>query len=207
MRPDAAGPLVLEGGGIETNGAGTLLVMEEWLLTDVQVRNPGMGRQEYESAFAEYLGIDQTIWLGEGVVGDDTHGHIDDVARFTDPRTIVLAYEEDPSDENHLRSEDNLRRLELAAASIPGGLRIVTLPFPRPLVMEGERLPASYANFYIANEVVIVPTFNDPKDRSVLQTLAELFPGREVVGIHAVDLVWGLGTLHCLTQQEPVGLQ
>jgi agmatine deiminase len=207
MRPDAAGPLVLEGGGIETNGAGTLLVMEEWLLTDVQVRNPGMGRQEYESAFAEYLGIDQTIWLGEGVVGDDTHGHIDDVARFTDPRTIVLAYEEDPSDENHLRSEDNLRRLELAAASIPGGLRIVILPFPRPLVMEGERLPASYANFYIENEVVIVPTFNDANDRAVLNTLADLFPGRDVVGIHAVDLVWGLGTLHCLTQQEPVGLQ
>lgn len=206
QRPDGQGPLVLEGGGIETDGAGTLLVMEEWLLTDIQVRNPGMGREDYERAFAEYLGINRTIWLGEGAVGDDTHGHIDDVARFTDPRTIVLAYEEDPADENHLRSVDNLRRLELAAANTPGGLRIVTLPFPRPVIMEGERLPASYANFYIANEVVIVPTFNAPEDRHVLNTLAELFPGREVVGIHAVDLIWGMGTLHCLTQQEPARL-
>jgi agmatine deiminase len=207
QRPDGAGPLILEGGGIETNGAGTLLVMEEWLLSDVQVRNPGMGRREYERAFAEYLGIERTIWLGEGAVGDDTHGHIDDVARFVGPRTIVLAYEEDPADENHLRSADNLRRLELEATSSPGGVRIVTLPFPRPLIMNGDRLPASYANFYIANEVVVVPTFNDPKDRLVLNTLSDLFPGRKVVGIHAVDLVWGLGTLHCLTQQEPLGLR
>lgn len=203
MRPDGGGPLVLEGGGIETDGAGTMLVTEEWLLSDVQVRNPGMTREDYERAFARYLGVSRTIWLGEGCVGDDTHGHIDDVARFTDAHTVVLAYEEDPADENHLRSADNLRRLEHAARRFPGGLRVVTLPFPRPVVMKGERLPASYANFYIANGVVIVPTFNDRKDRIALNILTELFPDREVVGIHAVDLVWGLGTLHCLTQQQP----
>jgi agmatine deiminase len=204
QRPDGKGPLVLEGGGIETDGRGTLLVTEEWLLSDVQVRNPGMTREMYEQAFAEYLGIRSTIWLGEGCVGDDTHGHIDDVARFTDAHTIVLAYEDDPADENHLRSTDNLRRLRRAAEGFPGGLRIVTLPFPRPVIMQGERLPASYANFYIANDSVIVPTFNDVRDREALATLGELFPGRAVVGVHAVDLVWGLGTLHCLTQQQPV---
>ncbi len=202
-RPDGAGRLVLEGGGIETDGAGTMLVTEEWLLSDVQVRNPGMSRAEYERAFREYLGISRTIWLGEGAVGDDTHGHVDDVARFVDPHTVVLAYEPDPADENHARMRDNLHRLELAARDFPGGLRVVKLPFPRPVTMDGERLPASYANFYIANGVVIVPTFNDPNDRVALDILAGLFPGREVVGIHAVDLVWGLGTLHCLTQQQP----
>ncbi|HEX6534519.1 MAG TPA: agmatine deiminase family protein [Gemmatimonadaceae bacterium] len=202
-RPDTGERLVLEGGGIETDGRGTLLVTEEWLLSDVQVRNPGLDRAGYERAFAEWLGIERTIWLGEGCVGDDTHGHIDDIARFTDAHTIVLAHEEDPRDENHRRSADNLRRLELAARDVPGGLRIVKLPFPRPVIMDGERLPASYANFYIANDVVIVPTFNDRNDRVALDILAGLFPTREVVGIHAVDLVWGLGTLHCLTQQQP----
>ena len=205
LRPDGEGRLVLEGGGIETDGAGTLLVTEEWLLSDVQVRNPGLDRVGYERAFAEYLGVHRTIWLGEGCAGDDTHGHVDDVARFTDAHTIVLAYEEDPADENHERSANNLRRLELAARDFPGGLRVVRLPFPRPVIMDGERLPASYANFYIANGVVIVPTFNDRNDRIALNTLAELFPDRDVVGIHSVDLVWGLGTLHCLTQQQPCG--
>ncbi len=202
MRPDGR-PLVLEGGGIETDGAGTMLVTEEWLLSDVQVRNPGMTRADYEHAFAEYLGITRTIWLGNGAAGDDTHGHVDDICRFVDGHTITLAYEEDPADDNHESSIDNLRRLELAAKSFPGGLRIVKLPYPRPVIMEGERLPASYANFYIANDVVIVPTFNDRNDRTALNILADLFPGRDVVGIHAVDLVWGLGTLHCLTQQQP----
>ncbi len=203
MRPDGAGRLILEGGGIEGNGRGLMLVTEEWLLSDEQVRNPGMTRSLYEAAFAEYLGTTRTIWLGEGAVGDDTHGHIDDIARFVDERTIVIAHEPDPSDENHRRSVDNLRRLELAAPTISGGLRIVTIPYPRPVVMQGERLPASYANFYIANGIVIVPTFNDPNDRLALNVIAELFPDRQVVGIHSVDLVWGLGTLHCLTQQEP----
>jgi agmatine deiminase len=202
-RPDGSGPLVLEGGGIETDGRGSLLVTEEWLLSDTQVRNPGMGREEYEAAFREYLGIGRTIWLGEGAVGDDTHGHVDDIARFLDPRTVVLTVEPDPFDENHRRMEDNRRRLELASRTHPGGFRIVELPFPDPIVMEGERLPASYANFYLANGVAIVPTFNDPMDRVALATLAKHLPAREVVGIHAVDLVWGLGTLHCLTQQEP----
>ena len=203
LRPDGAGRLVLEGGGIEGNGAGTLMVTEEWLLSEVQVRNPGMTRADYERAFREYLGVERTIWLGEGAVGDDTHGHIDDVARFVDPNTVVLTWEPDPEDENHARMADNLRRLELASKSVPGGLRVVKLPFPRPVVMEGERLPASYANFYIANGVVVVPTFNDPGDRIALNTLAELFPDRAVVGIHSVDLIWGLGSLHCLSQQQP----
>jgi agmatine deiminase len=196
--------IVLEGGGIETNGQGLLLVTEEWLLTDVQVRNPGFTRADYERTFREWLGIRETIWLGEGCVGDDTHGHIDDIARFVAPDTLVLAVEQDPRDDNHARSLDNLHRLE-AAARRPGvgPLRIVPLPFPRPVVMNGERLPASYANFYVANGVVLVPTFNDPNDRVALNTIADLMPDHRVVGIHAVDLVWGLGTLHCLTQQEP----
>jgi agmatine deiminase len=202
-RPDGQGRVVLEGGGIETNGAGLLLVTEEWLLSDVQVRNPGLGREEYERVFREWLGVRQTIWLGEGCVGDDTHGHIDDVARFTDPATVVLAYEEDPADdENHRRSVDNLRRLQLAGGD-GRAFRTVKLPFPRAVQMSGERLPASYANFYVANGVCIVPTFNDPNDRHALDILARLMPDRVVVGIHAVDLVWGLGTLHCLSQQQP----
>jgi agmatine deiminase len=203
LRSGDGARLVLEGGGIEGNGAGTLLVTEEWLLSDVQVRNPEMTAAEYERAFAEYLGTVRTIWLGEGAVGDDTHGHVDDVARFVDARTVVLAWEPDPAEENHRRMTDNLRRLELAGASVPGGLRVVKLPFPRPVVMDGERLPASYANFYVANGVVVVPTFNDPGDRIALNMLAELFPDRDVVGIHSVDLIWGLGALHCLTQQQP----
>jgi agmatine deiminase len=197
--------IVLEGGGIEVNGDGLMLVTEEWLLSDVQVRNPGMTRGDYERVFADWLGATYTIWLGEGCVGDDTHGHIDDVARFVSADTIVVAVEEDPRDDNHARSTDNLKRLEHAARDLRRPLRIVPLPFPRPVVMNGERLPASYANFYVANGVVIVPTFNDPKDRIALNTLASVMPTRQVVGIHAVDLVWGLGTLHCLTQQEPAG--
>jgi agmatine deiminase len=203
-RPDTGERVVLEGGGIETDGEGTLLVTEEWLLSDVQVRNPGLSREDYERLFAQYLGIRQTIWLGEGCVGDDTHGHIDDIARFTSPGTIVLAFEEDPADDNHRRSLDNWDRLQLVGGA-DGRLRVVKLPYPRAVEMNGERLPASYANFYVANGVVIVPTFNDPNDRVALNTLAELFPDRQVVGIHAVDLVWGLGTLHCLSQQQPRG--
>ncbi|MEO7366617.1 MAG: agmatine deiminase family protein, partial [Gemmatimonadaceae bacterium] len=200
-RPDRGEWLVLEGGGIETDGAGTLMVTEEWLVSDIQVRNPGMTRADYESAFAEYLGITNTIWLGNGCVGDDTHGHIDDIARFASPGVVLLAYEENPNDANHASSVDNLARLE--GASSGGALRIVKLPYPRVVIMDGQRLPASYANFYIANGIVIVPTFNDPKDRVALEIIAREFPGREVVGIHSLDLVWGLGTLHCLSQQQP----
>ena len=190
--------LVLEGGGIEVNGAGKLLVTEEWLLSGSQIRNPGMSRDDYEHAFREFLGVTETVWLGEGAVGDDTHGHVDDIARFSSPETVLLAHEPDPADENHLRSQDNLDRLKRHSS-----LRVVTLPFPEPVMMNGERLPASYANFYIANGVVIVPTFDDPNDRVALDIIANEFPGRRVTPIHAVDLVWGLGTLHCLTQQQP----
>jgi agmatine deiminase len=201
-RPDGRGRVVLEGGAIDGDGEGTLLTTEECLLSTVQQRNPGLSREDYERVFREWLGVRETIWLGEGCVGDDTHGHVDDIARFVAPGVIVLAYEADPADENHARSADNLRRLELAGGEA-GALKIVKLPFPRPVIMNGERLPASYANFYVANGVVIVPTFNDRNDRVALNTIAELMPDREIVGIHAVDLVWGLGTLHCLTQQQP----
>ena len=197
MRPSGKARFVLEGGAIETDGRGIMLTTEECLLSKVQCRNPGVTREQYERTFAEWLGIRKTIWLGEGCVGDDTHGHVDDIARFVAPGVVVLAFEDDPADENHRRSKDNLRRLESA------GMRVVTIPYPRPVVMNGQRLPASYANFYIANGVVIVPTFNDKNDRVALSALADLMPNREIVGIHAVDLVWGLGTLHCLTQQQP----
>jgi agmatine deiminase len=204
-RPDTGERVVLEGGAIDTDGEGTLLATEECLLSPVQERNPGLSRGGYEQVFREALGIRQTIWLGEGCVGDDTHGHVDDIARFTAPGVIVLAYEEDPADENHRRSADNMRRLELAGGG--EAFRVVKVPYPRAVVMNGERLPASYANFYIANGVVIVPTFNDPNDRVAMNEIARVMPDRAVVGIHAVDLVWGLGTLHCLTQQEPAGLR
>lgn len=202
VRPDNARErMVLEGGGIEVNGQGRILVTEEWLLSDVQVRNPDLTRASYEDAFARYLGCSDTIWLGNGCAGDDTHGHIDDIARFVNFDTVVLAYEEDPSDPNHVSSVDNLERLRKAATRQP--LNVVLLPYPRAVMMNGQRLPASYANFYIANGVVLVPTFNDVNDRIALEIIAGLFPKRRVVGIHAVDLVWGLGTLHCLTQQQP----
>lgn len=203
LRPDGRRRLVLEGGGIETDGAGTMLVTEEWLLSRVQVRNPGMRREDYEALFAAHLGIRHTIWLGEGCVGDDTHGHIDDIARFAPGGVVLVAHERDPADANHRRSRDNVRRLRRARDAHGRRLTVVTLPFPRPVVMDGQRLPASYANFYVANGIVIVPTFNDPADRVALEIIAHAFPRRVVTGIHAVDLVWGLGTLHCLTQQQP----
>jgi agmatine deiminase len=182
--------IVLEGGSIDVNGAGLLLTTEECLLSEtVQVRNPGLGRADLERYFADYLGIRQTIWLKQGIAGDDTHGHIDDVARFVDENTIVTVV--DP-----LLGE-NLKILRQT------GLRIVTLPMPAPVYFDGQRLPASYANFYIANSLVLVPTFNDPNDRVALNTLAKLFPSREVIGIYCGDLVLGLGTLHCMTMQQP----
>lgn len=200
LRPDDGTRLVLEGGAIDTNGAGLLLTTEECLLSPIQERNPGLSRDGYERVFREVLGVRQTIWLGAGCAGDDTHGHVDDIARFVGPDTVALAVEEDPLDANHDPSMDNLERLERLEGR---NLRIVRLPFPRPVMMDGQRLPASYANFYIANGVVLVPTFNDKNDRHALQILAGCFPDRDVIGIPAVDLVWGLGTLHCLTQQEP----
>ena len=196
-------PMVLEGGSLDVDGAGAALATEECLLDPVvQPRNPGMGRDDVEQALEAYLGIDRVVWLGRGIAGDDTHGHVDDIARFVGPATVAAAAEADPADENHAPLADNLHRLR--AARVRGRpLTVVPLPMPRPLRFGGQRLPASYLNFYVANGLVLVPTFNDPADRVALGRLAELFPDREVVGIHAVDLVLGLGTLHCLTLQEP----
>jgi agmatine deiminase len=197
-------PMVLEGGSIDVNGRGTLITTEECLLDPVvQVRNPGYTRRDYEEAFAEALGASRVVWLGRGIAGDDTHGHVDDIARFVGPRTVVSCRESNPRDVNYRPLEENWDRL--AGARLEDGTRpeVVALPMPAPLFFDGRRLPASYANFYIANGVVLVPTFNDARDRVALGRLAELFPDREVVGIHAVELVWGLGTLHCLTQQQP----
>jgi agmatine deiminase len=194
---------VLEGGSIDVNGRGTLLTTEECLLSPIQARNPGVSREDLERVIGEHLGVRKVLWLGNGIAGDDTHGHVDDLARFVDERTVVLAEETDPGDENFANLAENRLRLESMTNADGERLRIVALPMPAPLRLDGVRLPASYANFYIGNHAVIVPTFNDPNDRRALQILAELFPGRRVVGIHAVDLVWGLGTLHCMTQQEP----
>jgi agmatine deiminase len=195
--------VVLEGGSIDVNGAGTLLTTEECLLSPIQARNPKLSREEIERVLGEYLGVRKILWLGEGIAGDDTHGHVDDLARFTDARTVVVAQEDDPTDANFAKLADARARLEKMTNADGEPLRVVALPMPRPLHLDGQRLPASYANFYIANNKVLCPTFNDPADRSALDTLAKLFPTRTVVGIHAVDLVWGLGTLHCMTQQEP----
>jgi agmatine deiminase len=198
-QPDYKGKrVVLEGGSIDVNGEGTLLTTEECLLSPVQARNPHLNRTDIEQVFADYLGIAKVIWLGNGIVGDDTHGHDDDLARFVAPRRVVTVIEENKADPNFEPLQENLRRLR----SIPK-LEVVTLPMPLPLFQAGQRLPASYANFYIGNEKVLVPTFNDANDRIALGVLADLFPDRTVVGIHAVDLVWGLGTLHCMTQQQP----
>ncbi len=197
-------PVTLEGGSIEVNGMGTVLTTEECLLDDrVQVRNPGWTRRDYEQMFATYLGATQVLWLGKGIAGDDTHGHIDDVCRFVNGHTVVLCEEHNPSDENYTVLNENKERLETMRTEGGRRIEVVSLPMPAPLFFDGRRLPASYANFYIGNEVVLVPTFNDPQDREALGILGELFPGRVVVGIHAVDLVWGFGTLHCLTQQQP----
>ncbi len=195
--------VALEGGSIDVNGRGCLLTTEECLLSDVQQRNPGMTREDYEWVFVHYLGVRKVLWLGRGVAGDDTHGHVDDLARFTGPRTVVTAVEEDRGDDNYEPLRENLERLRGMTDQGGRPLEVHTLPMPAPLYFDGRRLPASYANFYIANGRVLVPTFNDPNDRRALEVLAGLFPGRTVVGIHAVDLVWGLGTLHCLTQQQP----
>ena len=198
--------VVLEGGSIDTNGAGVLLTTEECLLSDVQKRNPGVSRDELEQCFAEHLGIDKVIWLGCGIVGDDTHGHVDDITRFVATDTIVTVIEPDPSDENHRILEDNMARLRAATDQHGKPFRIVTLPMPAPVIFEEQRLPASYANFYIANGLVLVPTFSDPQDRVALNTLAELFPDRRVVGIPCRDFIWGLGALHCMTQQQPASM-
>jgi agmatine deiminase len=195
--------VVLEGGSIDVNGKGTILTTEECLLSKVQQRNPGMKRKDYEALFADYLGAAHVIWLGKGIVGDDTHGHVDDLARFVSPDTVITMVEPNRKDVNHKALAENLRRLQAATDQAGKPLNIVELPMPAPVIFEQRRLPASYANFYIANGIVLVPVFNDPNDRIALNTLAELFPTREIVPIYSGDLVWGLGTMHCMTQQQP----
>ena len=195
--------LVLEGGSIDTNGAGILLTTEECLLSEVQQRNPGVSKAQLEKAFAEFLGIEQVLWLNHGCAGDDTHGHVDDISRFVAENTILTAVEANTADENHEPLAENLDRLRSARNLKGESFDIKTLPMPAPVVFEGQRLPASYANFYIANDLVLVPTFNDPNDRIALNTLAECFPRRTVAGIHCTDFIWGLGALHCMTQQQP----
>ena len=204
IRPVSNGKrIVLEGGSIDVNGAGTILTTEECLLSKVQERNPHMTRVHYEKAFADYLGALHTIWLGRGIVGDDTHGHVDDLTRFVSKDTVVTMVEPNTKDPNHAPLLANLRRLQAARNQDGRQLTIVELPMPQPVVFEGRRLPASYANFYIANGVVLAPVFNRSNDRIALNTLAKLFPTREIVPIYSGDFIWGLGAMHCMTQQQP----
>jgi agmatine deiminase len=196
--------VVLEGGAIDSNGNGILLTTEECLLdSNVQVRNKDFTKDDYEKVFKDYLGIQKVIWLGKGIVGDDTHGHVDDLCRFVAKNRVVLGQEENPRDQNYELLKQNKERLQ--SEFLPDGskLEVIDLPMPSPVIFKGQRLPASYANFYICNSYVIVPTFNDIKDKTALGILSELFGDRKVVGIHATDLVWGLGTLHCLTHEQP----
>jgi agmatine deiminase len=195
--------VVLEGGSIEVNGKGTLLTTEECLLSHTQQRNRAMSRADYEKVFCDHLGIKNVVWLGSGIAGDDTHGHVDDITRFVSPDMVVTAVESDPDDPNYEPLRENIRRLRAAADQDGKSLGIVELPMPGPVIFEGRRLPASYANFYIANGIVLVPVFNDPNDRVALDILADLFPDREVVGIYSGDLIWGFGAMHCMTQQQP----
>ena len=196
-------PVVLEGGSIDVNGRGTLLTTEECLLSTTQQRNPSMNRAAYEQMFADYFGIQSVIWLGDGIAGDDTHGHVDDLSRFVAPDTVVTMVEPNEREENYSALHHNLGRLRAARDQDGQRLNLVEIPMPRPVVFEGRRLPASYANFYIANGCVLVPVFNDPNDYIALNTLAELFPAREIVPIYSGDLIWGFGALHCMTQQQP----
>ncbi len=195
--------VVLEGGSIDVNGAGTILTTEECLLSKVQQRNPHMTRVHYERVFADYLGAPHTIWLGRGIFGDDTHGHVDDLTRFVAKDTVVTMVEPNSKDVNHAPLRANLRRLQAARDQDGRQFTIVEIPMPQAVVFEGRRLPASYANFYIANGVVLAPVFNRANDRIALNTLAELFPTREIVPIYSGDFIWGLGAMHCMTQQQP----
>lgn len=201
--PEGPQRVVLEGGSIDVNGTGTLITTEECLLSEIQQRNPGVSREQLERIFHDYLGIDQVLWMNRGIAGDDTHGHVDDITRFVDANTILTVVEPNRDDENHLPLAENLDRLRSARNLQGGPFRIVELPMPPPVIFHKQRLPASYANFYIANNLVLVPTFNYSVDRKALNILAELFPSSEVVGIYCGDLIWGLGALHCMTQQQP----
>lgn len=197
-------PVIVEGGAIDVNGKGTLLTTEECLLhPTIQVRNEGFTKEDYEAVFKEYLGVTNVIWLGDGVEGDDTHGHVDDLARFVNEDTIITVVEDNPEDANYKPLQDNLKRLQKSKLENGKNPNIVTLPMPKRLDFDGIRLPASYANFLIINKAVLVPTFNDSKDRIALNIIADCFPDREIIGISATDFIWGFGTLHCLSQQIP----
>lgn len=196
--------VVLEGGAIDVNGKGTLLTSEECLLhPSIQVRNANFKKEDYESVFKEFLGVTNVIWMGDGIAGDDTHGHIDDLCRFVNENTIITVVENDPKSLNYKALQDNLKRLQQARLENGKSPNVITLPMPKEIVFEGMSLPASYANFLILNKCVLVPTFNDVNDRTALDTIAACFPEREVIGINAIDLIWGFGTLHCLSQQIP----
>jgi agmatine deiminase len=197
--------VILEGGSIDVNGLGTLLTTEECLQSKVQERNPGFTKRDYEELFRKYLGVTNVVWLKDGIAGDDTHGHIDDLSRFVDPTTVVTIIEENSSDANYTALQENLALLKSAKNQDGKPVRVETLPMPAPVLFNGQRLPASYANFYIANKMVLAPVFNDPNDRVALNMLARLLPDREVVPIYCRDLVLGLGTIHCMTQQLPAG--
>lgn len=197
--------VVLEGGALEVNGKGTLITSEECLLDPkIQVRNTGFTKTDYEAIFKEFFGVNNTIWLRDGIVGDDTHGHIDDLCRFVNESTVVTVIENDKNDKNYAPLQENLRRLESAVLENGQPLKIITLPMPKKIIFEGLQLPASYANFLILNKCVLVPTFNDSSDITALQTLKDCFPDREIIGISSIDLIWGFGTLHCLSQQIPL---
>ncbi len=193
--------IVMEGGSIDVNGQGTLLTTEACLLNPN--RNPSLTKSEIETYVREYFGVQKILWLGDGIVGDDTDGHIDDLARFVDPTTVVCVVEDDPADVNYALLQDNWQRLQGLTDQHGRQLRIVALPMPSPVEYDGNRLPASYANFYLANQLVLVPTYNCRNDQRALAILQDLFPSRQVVGIPCTDLVWGLGAIHCITQQQP----
>jgi agmatine deiminase len=195
--------VILEGGSIDYNGLGTIITTEECLIDNtIQVRNKNFTKKDYEDVFNKYLGATNVIWLNKGIVGDDTHGHVDDITRFVNRSTVVTVMEDKPNDPNYIPLMENREILEGAKLEDGSNLEIVELPMPSPVIFKGDRLPASYANFYISNYAVLVPTFNDPNDRIALGILSELFTDHPVIGIHAVDLVWGLGTLHCLTHEQ-----
>jgi agmatine deiminase len=196
-------PMVLEGGSIEVNGRGLLLTTEECLLSDVQQRNPGMTRASIEASLGRMLGAKKVLWLERGIVGDDTHGHVDDIARFVGPRTVLAACEADPADENHSILKENLKRLKKMTDTAGKPLEVIPLPMPAPVVFKGQRVPASYANFYISNRTVLVPTFDDANDLKALNIIQQALPRHSIVPIYCGDLIWGLGAIHCMTQQEP----
>ena len=198
--------VVLEGGSIDVNGRGTLLTTEECLLSKVQERNPGFTKEDYAEVFRQYLGVTNVLWLKSGIAGDDTHGHVDDLTRFVNPTTVVTIIETDAKDANYAPLQENLALLKTIRDQGGKPLTVEPLPMPAPVYFDDFRLPASYANFYIANKLVLVPTFNDSNDRVALNTLARLFPDREVVGIPCRDLVLGLGAIHCMTQQVPASI-